>query len=92
MLYIARIELQNGGLMDFQRLHKIMYDHGFAQTIGTVSGEEYHLPRATYSIESTVQILEIVNHIGKIVALIGRSAEVLVSQGEVAFLGLKPIV
>lgn len=78
MTYLARIELHNGVLVDYQNLHSLLSKNGFMNTIRGSDGLLYRLPRALYWIEYNGQIKNVHDTIQQIVTSLGKTAEIFV--------------
>jgi hypothetical protein len=91
MIYIVRIELANAALSDFTILHAAMAKRRFSQKVLASDKVWYHLPRATYLIESSISISEVHTLAQMAVGETGKTAEILIGSDPIWFSGLKPV-
>lgn len=92
MSYIVRIELASKVIINFMALHSAMESRGFKRTILADGGIEYHLPRATYHIETSSNENAVLQAARHAVNSTGKSAEILVIAYRNCIFDLKPVV
>jgi len=77
--FTVRVELDSNIYSDFEILHRAMELNGFKKTISGTDGE-YHLPRAEYSISTSVSRAAVLKLAEDAVAKTHKKGEILVTE------------
>lgn len=86
--FLTRVELHDASYQDYHNLHSAMEAHGFSRTITASDGQEYSLPTAQYSMVANLTIESVRAHAKTAADSTGREAEVIVTEGQSAWIGL----
>lgn len=78
--FTVRVELHQGSLVEYERLHLAMAKVGFLRSITSDDGTRYLLPTAEYNYEGIATVEQIVNMARGAVNMTGRAAGVLVTE------------
>jgi hypothetical protein len=83
--YIARVELHSATYDDYERLHYVMSQHGFARMIRGSDGKDYHLPTGTYVMRNTsVSRSDALDRAGTAAGQTGKKSSIIVADWESA--------